>query len=122
MISAIIEDGIATSVVIYDASTICDPYEDPDWGTPSRDIASVAFTADGSFRLVDARGNNITSGTFKYELQESGVGGYKVVQSGTVNAATDTFPATTGFFGSALQPATSYRLVVDGVVSDVIAK
>ena len=122
VISAIIEDGIATSVVIYDASTICDPYEDPDWGTPSRDIASVAFTADGSFRLVDARGNNITSGTFKYELQESGVGGYKVVQSGTVNAATDTFPATTGFFGSALQPATSYRLVVDGVVSDVIAK
>ena len=120
-ISAIIEDGIATSVVIWDKSDICDPYTEPDWGTPSRDIASVAFTADGSFRLVDSRDKNITTGTFKYELQESGIGGYKTVQSGTVNAATDTFPTVTGFFASAMEEGESYRLVVDGVPSEIIA-
>ena len=124
VISAIIEKGVATSVVIYDKSDICDPYTDPDWGTVVGDIKSVAFTADGSFRLVDARGNNITNGTYKYELQKAGVGGYSVVISGTVNAATDTFPATTGYFGATLTASGtgSYRLVVDGIASDVILK
>ena len=120
--NAILEDGIATSIVINDAlDSSCDPYTRPNWGTPSRDIASVAFTADGSFRLVDSRNNNITTGTFKYELQESGIGGYKTVQSGTVNAATDTFPTVTGFFASAMENGESYRLVVDGVPSEIIA-
>lgn len=125
VISAILEKGVATSVVIYDqkvAGHNCDPYQDPDWGTPTGDIKTVAFTADGSFRLVDGRNNNITSGTFKYELQKAGVGGYSVVKSGTVNASTDTFPATTGYFGATLTNAGagSYRLVVDGIASDVI--
>ena len=122
VISAVIEKGVATSVVIYDKSSICDPYTDPDWGTVVGDIKSVAFTADGSFRLVDARGNNITNGTYKYELQKAGVNGYSVVTSGTVNAATNTFPATTGYFGATLTASGtgSYRLVVDGIASDVI--
>ena len=37
MISAIIERGVATSVVIWDKSQICDPYSDPDWGTSDLD-------------------------------------------------------------------------------------
>lgn len=122
VISAILEKGVATSVVIYDMDDICDPYRNPNWGTPTGDIDSVAFTADGSFRLVDGRNNNITSGEYKYELQKAGVGGYTVVKSGTVDASTDTFPTYTGFFAKSLNDAGagSYRLVVDGIASDVI--
>ena len=37
VISAIIERGVATSVVIWDKSQICDPYSEPDWGTSDLD-------------------------------------------------------------------------------------
>ena len=121
-ISAIIEKGVATSVVIYDKDDVCDPYNDPDWGTPTGDIKTVVFTSDGAFRLEDARGNNITSGEYKYELQKAGVNGYTVVKSGTVDASKDVYNSNTHVvkFAKDLVDGESYRLVVDGITSDVV--
>lgn len=121
-ISAIVEKGVATSVVIYDVSTKCDPYNDPDWGTTVGDIKTVIFTNDGAFRLEDARGNDITSGEYKYELQKAGVNGYTVVKSGTVDASKDVYNSNTQVvkFANDLVKGESYRLVVDGIASDVV--
>ena len=38
IVSAILEKGVATCVVIYDASSVCDPYTNPDWGTGTATI------------------------------------------------------------------------------------
>ncbi len=127
-ISAIVEKGVATSVVIYDVSSKCDPYNDPDWGTTTGEIKTVALDTNGAFSLKDSRGNFITSGEYKYELQMSGVNGYIVVKSGTVDASTDAYWSVDGktnnvsYFANDLKTNNSYRLVVDGVVSDVILK
>ena len=127
-ISAILEKGVATSVVIYDKARVCDPYQKPDWGTTTGDIKTVVIDIRGAFSLKDARGNFITSGEYKYELQKSGVNGYIVVKSGTVDAATDAYWSVNGttnnaaYFKDDLKGDNSYRLVVDGVVSDVILK
>ena len=127
-ISAIVEKGVATSVVIYDVSPKCDPYNDPDWGTTTGEIKTVALDTNGAFSLKDSRGNFITSGEYKYELQKSGVDGYIVVKSGTVDASTDAYWSVDGktnnaaYFANDLKTDNSYRLVVDGVVSDVILK
>ena len=127
-ISAIIEKGVATSVVIYDVNSKCDPYQKPDWGTTTGEIKTVALDTNGAFSLKDSRGNFITSGKYKYELQMSGVNGYIVVKSGTVDASTDAYWSVDGktnnvsYFANDLKTNNSYRLVVDGVVSDVILK
>ena len=45
-INAILEDGIATSIVINDDDKSCDPYRDPNWGTPSGNMEPQSLVLD----------------------------------------------------------------------------
>ena len=52
-ISAVLERGVATSVVIYDKSSVCDPYQDPDWGTTTGDyeITNIRYPASNLIEI-----------------------------------------------------------------------
>ena len=82
-ISAIIERGVASSVIINDHSKDCDPYSTPDWGTSdgkvqfvstdaanafnaprwySEDASAVLSNADIQKMLIDAGAEQVTKG------------------------------------------------------------
>lgn len=95
VISAIIEDGIATSVVIYDpivSGHVCDPYTDPDWGTTTGNMASVAIR-EGDYAVLafDRNGNAVAAdANLSWQLTMNGVvvssGRDLATEAGTVTA------------------------------------
>ena len=95
IISAIIEEGIATSVVIYDpivSGHVCDPYTDPDWGTTTGNMASVAIR-EGDYAVLafDRNGNAVAAdANLSWQLTMNGVvvssGRDLATEAGTVTA------------------------------------
>ena len=124
-VSAVIEDGAATTVVIRD---LISDYEGPNWGNTTGIVAEVTLGADGGFILEDARGNSINSGTFDYEMwvRYTGQAEYGVAFDGTLDAANQWNVTGAPYFvggagkGTDLFRGASYYLVVDGVKSNTV--
>ena len=53
IVSAVIENGVATSVIIDDDNRVCDPYADPDWGTTTGDyeITNIRYPASNLIEI-----------------------------------------------------------------------
>lgn len=116
-ISAILEKGVATSVVIYDKSKVCDPYSDPDWGTPTGDITKVTLDKDGNIALFTKTGSAKGEGSdWTLFMRGPSQDEYREAISGSDIAAeynqVKTFMADRG--------NTSFYIVVDGVQSNTV--
>ena len=111
-ISAIVEKGVATSVVIYDVSTKCDPYNDPDWGTPTGDITKVTLSKDGDITLSTKTGSTDGKGSdWTLYMRGPSQDEYREAISGTDIA--DEYQQVLGFMTT--RGNTSFYIVVDGV-------
>ena len=69
--SAILEEGIAQVVVINDISDLCDPYQDPSWGTPTGDVDDVVLSAT-QILLYDKRDNPLGGNGMAWALYMRG--------------------------------------------------
>ena len=118
VISAIIEKGVATSIVINDKSDICDPYTNPDWGTPSTDVTKIVVAADGS---VEITGTPSAKGAWKLEMRGINQSSFDVAMNGTGFTSADEKSVEkfiADFVGGG--NIVSFRLTVDGVSSNTI--
>ena len=92
IVSAVIENGVATSVIINDDTHVCDPYADPDWGTTTGNMASVAIR-EGDYAVLafDRNGNAVAAdANLSWQLTMNGVvvssGRDLATEAGTVTA------------------------------------
>lgn len=118
VVSAIIEKGVATSVVINDNSKSCDPYQKPDWGTPSTDVSKIVLAADGT---VTVTGTPSAKGAWKLEMRGLNQSSFDVAMNGTGFTAADEEAVEkfiADFVGA--KEVVSFRLTVDGVVSNTV--
>lgn len=116
-ISAILEKGVATSVVIYDKSKVCDPYSDPDWGTPTGDITKVTLYANGDIALSTKTGS--TDGKdadWTLFMRGPSQDEYREAISGT-DISTE-YTQVKSFVRA--RDNTSFYIVVDGVQSNTV--
>lgn len=116
-ISAILEKGVATSVVIYDKEKVCDPYSDPDWGTPTGDITKVTLNKDGSIALFTKTGSTDGKGSdWTLYMRGPSQDEYREAISGT-DVSTE-YDQVKTFMTS--RENTSFYIVVDGVQSNTV--
>ena len=119
--SAILEEGIAQVVVINDISDLCDPYQDPSWGTPTGDVATVTLDNAGNIGLFDKRGAGLSGDGLAYELYMRGPSqdSFNVAIDGK-NVRTDAVNNTIKSFITGKGTGYSFYIVVDGVKSNTI--
>ena len=119
-ISAIIEDGIATSVVIWDKDDVCDPYTNPDWGTPSSgasDADWINYEVHDGVHWINVYDEDDN------ELDEAvDVDVYQLRDNGYVRVASVTVPAVGGAdVTSLLASGETYQFVCGDAVKTVVA-
>ena len=75
IVSAVIENGVATSVIIDDDTHVCDPYADPDWGTTTGDLSVLSLAFNDSTKTFSATvGSKVAlpSGSWSMEVKQDG--------------------------------------------------
>ena len=115
-VSAIIgNNGAAQTVVIRDANS---DYTNPDWGTPTSDIAKVVLTKTGGVELYDKAGAGLSGAGAEWALFMRGTNQdeFREALSGDDIAAE--YTNVTAFVTA--RKNTSFYLVVDGVESPII--
>ena len=121
VISAILEKGVATSVVIYDMDDVCDPYEKPDWGTPSTDVSKVVLNANGTKVTVTGDADDCS---WKLEMRAPGQASFDVALDGEDYVSDKAENDILGFIqdvkANGVSGTYSFRVTVDGVVSNTI--
>ena len=81
MVSAVLEDGIATSVIIQDTSSACDPYAPGDYDDADGDLelTGVQFTGSGiRVYFNNESGSALAAGTYKGTLSVVNASGKSV--------------------------------------------
>ena len=92
IISAIIEKGVATSIIINDYDRNCDPYTDGKWDnekTGNLDLTSLSFNGASGMqvRFTNKTGNTIASG-LTYNVVVKNANGVRVCSESTVLGST----------------------------------
>ena len=127
IISAIIEKGVATSIIIDDDSKACDPYTDGNWDnqkTGTLDLTGLAFKSTGmEISFYNETGNSIASGS-KVEVVVRDANGTRVTYEKNVNigsAIADGDPATIQFSYDQI-PTTAGKYSVELTITDGAGK
>lgn len=99
VVSAILEKGVATSVVINDKSSVCDPYKPGSWDdnkTGNLDLTGLAFTgASGlevSYQNKSSSAITLTGATITVRVKDAETG--KLLYAGPATACKDNTGAT----------------------------
>lgn len=126
IVSAILEKGVATSIVIYDYNRNCDPYTDGDWETGKTgtlDLTGLSFSADGmQVSFYNETGSNIL-GTSTADVLVRNADGVRVTYEKNVSmSAVANGDLGTILFSYDQVPTTAGKYSVELTIKDAAGK